>query len=47
MKQLKDQKLSSKALIDVSFEYEFIFPDNRRCDISNKIESVNDLLVDY
>lgn len=28
------------------FIYEFTMPDNRKCDISNKIESINDLLVD-
>lgn len=30
----------------VHISYDFYMPDNRRCDISNKIESINDLLVD-
>lgn len=30
----------------VHITYHFFMPDNRRCDISNKLESINDLLVD-
>lgn len=31
----------------VSISYEFFMPDNRKTDLSNKIESINDLLVKY
>ena len=30
----------------IHITYEFYMPDMRKCDISNKIESINDLLVD-
>ena len=28
-------------------EYHFYMPDNRKCDLSNKVESINDLFVKY
>lgn len=31
---------------EVAISYRFYLPDNRRTDLSNKIESINDLLVD-
>lgn len=41
-RQLKGaQKIDSKRL-----EFHFYFPDNRKCDLTNKAESVADLLVD-
>ena len=43
--QLKEQK--ARAMVDsVSVKMNFWFPDNRKTDLTNKAESVMDLLVD-
>ena len=43
MKQIKPLKLKGKLQI----KYSFWMPDNRKTDLSNKIESINDLFVRY
>ncbi len=48
--QLKSLESQSKPLgIDkpIYVNYAFYLPDNRKTDLSNKIESINDLLVKY
>lgn len=48
-KQAKEQlsHLSNEGInFPISVSYRFYMPDNRKCDLSNKIESINDLLVD-
>jgi len=45
MWELKKYKVKS-PITRCSMIVEIAFPDNRKADISNKIESVNDLLVD-
>lgn len=43
MKQIKPLKLKGELHI----RYKFYMPDNRKTDLSNKIESINDLFVRY
>lgn len=47
MWQLKAQKVPQDKLENVSMVVQFFAPDKRRADASNKLESINDLLVDY
>lgn len=47
MAQLMIQKVPRKATLSNGIEIRFYFNDLRRCDLTNKAESVMDLLVDY
>ena len=42
LETLKDENID----FPIHIHYDFFMPDMRTCDISNKIESINDLLVD-
>lgn len=47
-KQLKDQVIPNDKLNrPLHITYKLYFPDARKTDLSNKIESINDLFVDY
>lgn len=41
--QIEELKINSELYM----EYRFYMPDNRKCDLSNKVESINDLFVKY
>ena len=41
--QVEELKINSELYM----EYHFYMPDNRKCDLSNKVESINDLFVKY
>jgi hypothetical protein len=48
VKQLDEQKIGKPWINKpVYIKYKIRFPDNKRYDLSNKIEWINDLLVDY
>ena len=43
MDQVRPLKLNK----EIHIVYNFYMPDARKTDLSNKVESINDLLVDY
>lgn len=42
-KQVEPMNLNNQLKI----EYEFYMPDRRKTDLSNKVESINDMFVEY
>lgn len=48
IKQMQEQSIpKSKLDKELYITYKIWFPDNRKADLSNKVESINDLMVDY
>ncbi len=48
MIQLKKAKVKQLRIdYPISISYEFYMPDRRKSDLSNKLESINDMFVKY
>ena len=47
LKSLSEQVEELKINSELYVEYHFFMPDHRICDLSNKVESINDLFVRY
>ena len=47
LKSLVGQVEQLRLNQELKVNYKFYMPDNRKSDLSNKVESINDLLVKY